>query len=165
MFTMHVSIDFFGIKFYTSDMNEFNNHEELLAHCIRHGRMGAAAMLARELEKSESMTTLFNIGLLCSMAGESAKALEFFDRAIAAHKKSFSGALTPRPSNYEKLRAMDAAADPRPLDADYAAAFPELAREDILIAAAKTATAAGLRDKAAAYLQPLRGAEYQELKK
>jgi hypothetical protein len=120
-------------------------------------------MLAKSLEKSESPSVLFNIALTCHLSGDTAKAIEFIDRALPFIKKT-SAPSAPRPANYQTLRAIDLAALLRPIDSEYEAGFPELAREDILCCGAIIAHGAELHAKASAYLSGLHSPEFQELK-
>gem|GEM_PF-4999647 len=154
-------------------MNSFHNQTipendaaaEMLRDCVRDGRLGAAAILIRALDRTERIDALFNIALVYYMAGDYAKSLEYIDLALAAaRKRAPNSAMQPRPANYQKLRGQDAVAPLRPISAEYIAAYPDLARDDIAMAGAKIAHAAGMTAKRDGYLSDLRGPEFENFK-
>ena len=154
-------------------MNSFHNQTipendaaaEMLYNCIGDGHRGAAAMLARELEKSERIDVLFNVAWVNYISGDFARVIEYTDAALAAARKQTPNAgPRPRPATYQKLRAMDAESILHPMSRDYVAAFPDLAREDILMLGARVAHAAGMTAKRDGYLSDLRGPEFEQFK-
>jgi len=154
-------------SFLTPSASENALDPGMLFQCLIQKRMGAAAILAKSFETSLRPDVLFNIGLVHAAAGDAARALEFFDRALAEIRKSTPTAMSlPRPANYQTLRKSDMDGDTllKPIDAPYIAAFPALAREDMMAAAAMVAHRAGLADRANGYAAGLSGAEFDTFK-
>ena len=138
----------------------------LLYGCLREGRFAAAALLAKHLAQSERADVLFNLALADLAADSPAKALEWLDRALSACRRAAPVTAGVRPENYKKLRALELASGaPSPMSAEFVESFPDVARENIVVAVMEAAFRAGLPERVRAAAATLAGDEFDGVKR